>query len=232
IVLSFAGIWCLWRYVRHRRRATLWLAGICTGLTFLTKPEVFAALAVAMLAPLPLVIRTELPERRRFFILFAIVAGGVIPIVVAAGLFSVALSPRDAIAALFESWRPLLNPTLRRELSTLPFYRAVTGTGNIFLSLGQTSLWVGVYATLLGYAYWKALQSPGKLERRFSVSVAVVVCAGAVLLARYWPEQARPLPLFASLWLASVIPSVWRTRDQHETSLAVLQVAWATFGTA
>ena len=65
IVLAIAAILSIAGYVKTRKVRYITLAGVMLGLTFLTKPEVFAAALPAAVAGLAMVIRLERPPGRR-----------------------------------------------------------------------------------------------------------------------------------------------------------------------
>jgi hypothetical protein len=222
LVLSIAAVALLARWVMTQKRSAALAAGWCGGLVFLTKPEVFLALAAAALAGLFLIWRvTGRMEAAGKGAAWMILAGAM------PGLGFVVYFLRFTTLAQSVKWTGWAWVTvLSTSAMDSPFYRWCMGLDTPGAHLARMLL------DLLGLGAI-VLVSVLLLRRRGSKAAEtarfVLVAAPLVLLAWFefdWVECAHSLPFLcvgALAWLG------WRAREAGWNASRVFMALWAVF---
>lgn len=210
LALSLAALLAFAAIPSGRRRA-LALSGFCLGLVFLTKVEIFLALAAALgLGVLLARGASPRPFGSALRDLASLAGFAMIPVAVAFLALLWALPLDLATGALLDPWRSVL----RSDVTSLEFYRWVRGTDQLGLNLERMGLWLFRYAAFAVPAAALALLIPANPRLRMGVAVAAfglfVVFFGPgphfeALLAsdaptrdlriNEWPHATRGLPV-------------------------------------
>jgi hypothetical protein len=184
------------------------LAGLFTGLSFLTKAEIFVAALGGAVAGILLASRTARRSGGHPGRLALLFAGGLtVPPVGAFLLFLRWLDAGTARHAVLGPWPQLIGGAV----SSAPFYRWVAGTDDVWGNLGALLLWAGaLLAVFLGAAIWARRIRSGKIPVGFYAAAGLLVAGLATTVGRTeWLEISRPLPL---LLAAAILFDVVRFR--------------------
>ena len=200
LLLSFAAIYLLFRYLSKPRTIFLVLVGLCLGLILLTKVEVFLAAAPAIIVGVILILRQERPPVARLLkLLLFFVAGLVVPLVCFVFYFNLYMHLGQALGSVFTSYTSLF----LTDLASQRFYRVVMGLDVPGENLLRISVMFGWYVLLLGLlvlADWLLRKFVG--YRKY-IQPAVFLSGLAVgLLIFYianWYDYLLPLPLFMAI---------------------------------
>ncbi len=198
IALSLAGMLCVEAYLRNPRGSMIAVAGLLLGLIFLTKPEVFVAVGVAIAAGLTLGLWTQRASARRALrVLSQLLASALVPPLLAFVLLSLAMSPIDALRGTLGAWAYLFDPSV----SGMTFYRRVIGVADLPNNL---------HAMLENIIWWTAVFGG-------VAAVSLSLRAPRFRRARMW---LIALPLFAALF--SLIE--WRSEVRWERAFRGLSL--------
>jgi hypothetical protein len=192
-LLTLLGLACLWGGAPGGARFAG--AGLCLGLVFLTKVEVFAAAGAALGAGALLRAGPAQPASRVLARLGLFAAGAAAPVAAAFALLAAALPASEALAGTLGGWPALLGA----QLAGTPFYRAGLGSDDPLGNAGRMALWLGVWALVLG-PWLVAARLPA--ARRLPAAPALAGAAAATLVLLWlvagparWIEAVRPLPV-------------------------------------
>ena len=195
MALSLAALACCWQFLMRRR--LLWLAasGLLAGLAFLTKPEIFLALAAALVASLTLASLPFRGVRPLVELWTALVAPLVVVPLVAWGLLSLAMPARLALRGTLGGWLYLANSQLIGQT----YYRKLMGTFAAGESLLIVARWLGIYALLIALAWLLALWTPTR--RGWTEILALGAFAGTAAVSvmfrgALFSDGLVPLPFF------------------------------------
>jgi hypothetical protein len=196
MLTSIAALWFLARFLNAGGLAQLAGSGVCLGLCFLTKAEIFLAAGAAVAIGLGLALWARPTERRRALRIVAILAGtSLIPIVVTLILLTFAMPPHEALLGTLGPWPAVIEG----DVAGLRFYRGVMGTLDLGANLWKLLVWVGWYAALFVPAAAIALLVRKRGHPASLVAAACfVLVAGLLILILQripWSGVARPLPL-------------------------------------
>ncbi|MGA2788284.1 MAG: hypothetical protein ABSF60_12230 [Verrucomicrobiota bacterium] len=219
IVLAVVMMAGLARWLQNGRKLPLALAGVCLGLIFLTKPEIFVG-AVA-----PFVVAVAFQLRRVPFLelaksLLLVAACGLVP---PAGFyfgFRPEMNSADALRAIFGAWLPLLHSTGLQ----LPLYQRNLGLDAPWSHIGRAWVEFGGLAVVVGICAWR-LTRPAltALERAVLLGVA-----GGASLGYGWQKSGHALPLLlaaaAVLWWRE-----WRLAASGQRGRLFFPALWLAF---
>ena len=167
----------LTRWLQTGRKLPIVFAGVCLGLIFLTKPEVFVGALAPFLVALLLQWRRVSVLALAKSLLLAVMCG-LIPL---AGFFlgfRSEMSSADALRAVCGAWLPLLHSTGLR----LPIYQAMTGMDAPWFHIGQALIEFGGLAVIVGLCAWRLTRPTLKpLER-----VIIFALAGGASINYGW----------------------------------------------
>ena len=232
IVLSVTAIFFLGVYLRRRQVLPIACAGLALGLTFLTKPEVFAAAALSIVCGFGLTFWTERPDARRLAILLGSFTSAVLlPPLVAFALLQINLDAGEAWRGLLGGWPYAFNA----DLSAQTYYRDVLGT----LDLGQNLLVIvkaiGLYCLfflpLAGLAF--ALRKLGAYRVWIASALFLLLLLVPQFQRLVWSNLVRPLPLFMVVLAAVCLALLFKPDlDREEKDRMILRVTLAVFALA
>lgn len=223
LMLSTLVVALLADWVGKQRTWIAPVAGFCTGLVFLTKPDVFLALAVAVTAAF---IFFWLRHGQKKFLksLLVFLAAGVIPTFFFFLYFLRSQGAAESIRLTFFDWIPLLQGTVTKS----PFYQWCMGLDkplanleNIGIYFGAVVVVVTVYSFVLRWLRnlkWAPLQY-----------IALLVLISPLLLWAIkfgWIQCGWPLPL---LCLSACVLIIWNYKKLEQP---VFPLLWSMFGFA
>jgi hypothetical protein len=195
IVLAIVMMACLARWLETGRKLPLAMAGVCLGLVFMTKPEVFVgAVAPFVVAVILQCRRVPVPALVKSLLLATVC--GLIPL---AGFylgFRSEMNSADALGAIAGAWVPLLHSTGLQ----IPIYRAMTGMDAPMSHIARALVEFGVLAVAIGLCAWRLTRPTLKpLEQ-----LIIFVVAGGLSINYGWQNSGHVLPLLvvvaAILW--------------------------------
>jgi hypothetical protein len=201
MLLSLLALWLVVRHAQRSRILPLAAAGLCLGLVFLTRAEVFVAAALGLGGAL-VGARASLRSLPLLLLTAALVPLG------AYAWLCLSLPPAQALLGTLGTWPTLL----RGEVASLPFYRWGLGLDRPLRSLQLLASWSFGYAAWLGLGWLAAARV--RRGTRFEVllivafgllPLALVVCLPKLVLLR---DVARPLPVVVLGVIAGAIRRV------------------------
>jgi len=216
IALAVAALVAACSGSASRRR--LAVAGLLTGLVFLTKAEVLVALVPSIV--LVLALRSRGRGRAAALDAATVGAAALLAPALAVALFSFAMPPAAALAGVLTPYRAALDP----RLAGLTLYRLGLGTFDTAESLRRLTATGAVHLACVTVAVGAAFAAR-RLPRRPVVVVPAFVAALALaaFLAPHvdWKEAFRPLPL----WLVLLAPlraiQAWRSAAERRGPAAL-----------
>jgi hypothetical protein len=222
IVLAVAMMACLARWLEAGRKLPLAPAGVCLGLIFLTKPEVF----VGAVAPFVVAVifqwrRISIPELAKSSLLTVICA--LIPLAGFFVYFHSQMDSADAIRAICGAWLPLLHSTGIH----VPIYQRNMGLDAPWLHIGRALLEFGALAAGVGACAWRLTRPTlTSLER-----VIFFALAGGASINYSWQSAGHCLPLLvvfaAILWWRE-----WRRNSSFGIRHSEFIILWLVFSFA
>jgi hypothetical protein len=220
--LGLATVAALARYQRGARSRWLILAGMLLGCTFLTKAEPTAATIVAVALLLAGGWWDEKANAAKVFrpflllVVFALVAP-----LIAWGLLSLAMPPVMALRGVLGSWPWVFD----RRVTSLHFYRDVSGLDNIPANLRIVLDWSLIYGVLLGLGVGIGTLTRNRGGRGVAAMIAFIVC-GSCFVWRFdetnWSGMITPLPLMLGIMFVSCAIGVWRRQTGAPLRLALI----------
>jgi hypothetical protein len=193
-LLALLGMWLL---LRSESRAHALAAGVCLGLAFLTRAEVFIAAAMGCGGAL---FAGPAPRGRRAG---AVALAALITIAVADLALSCIMPAPLALRGVLGTWPTLLGGAVAR----LPFYVWGMGLDHPLRSLQLMAAGTLIYVAWLGAAFAcgrrAASGSAGErlLIRAYALVPCVLASCGGTALP--WRDVARPLPLVVIALIAA-----------------------------
>ncbi len=215
-MLALGALWCLARFTGNRQARWLAIGGALTGLTFLTKLEIFVPAAIGMLAGLIGLARIERPGWPTFTRWLAWWVASIVAVVLIAFVCLLSVLPAaDALRGTLGMWMYMFDSDVTVAQK---FYRVGAGLDDVPGNLREMFL--------LSMAVSLPLIVALSLKRAvYGVVVAVLTVAAIVALNRHgwidWEHIARPLPL-----LAAICVMVLTVRCRRPGDAAVMAFAW------
>jgi len=215
VFLSFVAIHQFVNYLRNPLPRTLFWIGLLSGLILLTKPEAFLAEITAIGTGLLLALQfheTSLKGSLHKILIFF--SAFLIPSLVFVFYFSFHMPIEQALKSPFNHLIYIFNS----EVKSLPFYKAITGTGFFWKNLSYMFITLGGY--LFIYTVLKFLNK-GIVGRYGNVQTPYWICFSAFLAlfiifrdTILWMDLMRPLPL---ILIAYIGISVYRLLFHQQT---------------
>lgn len=202
---------------RDRRGSTATVAlrcGAILGLVFLTKIEVFVALAAALVVGFALELGLAgkaRPRAGRSVAAFALAFAGML--VLATCALATILGPTSALLGISEPVRALVGT----GVAELPYYRWIMGTLDVSQSLWKIATWLLRYGVVLLPLLGLSLIWRRKGLDRFAPAVGLSFAVAAIafpLTPSLAIDAIRPLPLVIPLLLAVLIRQFAARRDR------------------
>jgi hypothetical protein len=225
LALSVAAIACWWRWFGERKSSWMFAAGLCAGGVFLTKPELFIAVAGALTVGgvIQGIGKPTTPCRAAWGLLFL---GLSIPISAFAGYFSAVWNVIDGIKAAAGSWVPLLTTEVAKD----HFYEQCLGldrpVANVTLMLLRlVGLVLGV--SILALACRRS-QRDNPAVRLILGMLVVAMWLWSVSRFR-WSQCGNALLPITSLGFLYLGWKWWKTRRTAEGQALALPLVWSAF---
>ena len=214
-------------WFRGGRRKGVALSGVVLGLCLLTKLEMFAATAGAVLVRLAA--GGGGAERRRSTAALLLGAGAALPPLIAWAAYARVLGASEAGGVVLGALTGFGHP----ELYAMPFYRAGLGLTDPASSIDRLVSWALAWTLLAAVSTTIALGARGALGRRAPIAPLGLVLGFLPLwLVRkevHWFEAARPLPLAAlTLFVLTLIKRLRATQPEQRSELGA-RLAWIAF---
>lgn len=226
------------RYVRYRQLYLITLAGLCLGLVFLTKAEIFLAAAAAAATGLGLLeISGRSLGRRTGVASLAFAAGALVPIALFIAFLSVRMPAMQALRGVVGTWVPLLTS----RVASNHFYQHSMGLsdpGSNLLRMAQISAGI----VLLAGAVVAADIMRGLQKTRMTIAVLSVLLGVVALFAKQMlaPDLLTgqllvpllligpSLPLFSLAVAIAIITVYIRRRTESHIAVRLLPLTmWA-----
>jgi len=232
LLLSFLMLWLLASGRGNPSWARVAAAGMCLGMVFLTKPEIFVAAATAALVALALPSLERRIKAMRAIRNGALMLGaGTLPAVVFAASLAQSMPWERALQATTGAWQYVLSS----GVADLAFYRAIAGTDRPVVSLLKTgTASLALAAMLAGVFLFAAGKREGGASRNWLLAAAG--CAAIALLLRggrmfpYLLDGSALLIAGIAMTLALLVRELIAARRESQKSPSLLP--WAVFGTA
>ena len=199
LALSWLGLACLTGLARGAdpRRVAL-QTGAVAALVFLTKPEVFAAFAVALTVGFGLDrFRGSRESASALRVVGALLLSFVSVLIGVSLLLAAVAGPAVALSGIVEPWRSVTNSSV----TSLPYYRWVMGTLNVSRSLELIAGWLVRYCVFFAALFALSLAFRGKILQKWAP------LSGLAFVALVFAFPADPmLALQAPRPLAVLVP--------------------------
>ena len=222
LVLSILAIALLSDWVSKQRIDYIFAAGFCFGLVFLTKPEIFLALAAGTAAAFVLF---HIKNRRMDFLARSAAVFLVAAVIPALGFFLYFLNGEDWRASLYSTafaWAPLwLTPVARNH-----FYLWCTGLDEPVFHLRQMAIQFFCVALLVAL-YARLFQRGAGWGAKRSTWLVLVVPLLAVAAWFNWLNCGAALPL---LGLAACLLLMGNYKTLSVEREMVFPLLWSGFG--
>lgn len=205
LLLSLGALVLADRWMESGRVRDAGWAGVCLGLSFLTKPEVslpgFVAVGAGVLAHLG---GTRGAKRSDRVGIAALALSCAATLLAALALLSWQMPWNVALNGILTPWRNLWF----EPLVSLPYFRNLSGldrsTANLGLMLGGVLAYAAAFTAVYAASRF--------LRKMVAGAVALSLGAAGIVLARYlpWEDLVRPLPVFMALGLVLSARTIWR----------------------
>jgi hypothetical protein len=222
VALAIAGTLALAAALRSGRPRAWGLAGLCLGLVFLTKAELFVPFAGVAALALILEAGAPAPRPLRAASWLALAAG--LPVLVAFAFLAPRMATLLAVDGVLGNWSHLAG------IADDPFYRARAGLDapwrHALLALrafGILAAFAAACAAIDRALPWRGRALTGALGA--AMLFALLVSARHRIA---WHELARALPLTSALGLVALFAVCWRRRgDREELGRLARLTLWA-----
>ena len=221
LCLSIAALACLSAWRERRRGLPMATAGVCLGLVALTKPDIFVALAVAVLAAFGFSWKLG-----RSFLLRsvgALLAGTALSLLAFFLLFVATAGGRDALRLEFFGWRPVF---ISAVVSS-PFYQWCLGLDDPFGHLRTIAFQTLILAAVVAVCAWSVRRVdplPSRPRRFLIAAVALLLLAAAWRVP--WADAGGALPVLC----VGLLALLWRRRlDQPADETVFFPLLWTVF---
>jgi hypothetical protein len=219
LALSIAAVALLSSWVTKEKIVFAACAGFCAGLVFMTKPDIFVALFVGVVAAFGLVIGWK--GKRGFALksLLAFLLAGAIPLLLFLFYFRQQESWSDSLRSVCFAWVPLL----KSHVSETPFYKWCTGMDAPWLNARMMLIH---FAVVCGVVLISAFVFRRDLTKPVNRMLAIGWIALTVALAsRFdWVDCGRSLPLLDAVLLLALCANFRKT-----PGLLVFPLLWSLF---
>ncbi|MGO9586347.1 MAG: hypothetical protein ACLP2Y_09145 [Limisphaerales bacterium] len=228
LVLSLVVVMWLSDWVEKGRIRLAVAAGVGSGLVFLTKPDVFVALMVCVVAAF----FAGLFRQRTSFAAKSLVAfllAGLIPLVMFFALFLRVEDWRTSMRSVISAWVPLWHTTITQD----PFYQWCLGLDTPFLNLEKMAAhFIFIVLTIVIYALAirHVTESRFKWVRPFWMVWPLLIAPLLILAVVWnWVDCGRSLPL---LGLSACVLLGLTCRKIAAEPAAIFPLLWNVFGLA
>jgi hypothetical protein len=218
IVLLFSVLLCLKLWTEKGRMQWLWIAGILTGITLLTKIEISVPAVVASgIFIFSSLYINKWKNSRKITLTFLVAF--TIPLLITVLLFLNLMPFDEAIYAIFSPWLYIFSGEIG-TISDLPFYKYGLGTDNVFSNFFNALKWSWFYLSfmMLGVFFAPLLKSDARYKRLlFSLIVTVSFLISFFLIPiNVWWHAARPLPFLMAVGFVFCVWKLLKKTDQTD----------------
>ena len=229
LVLSIVVVAWLSDWVDKRQVRYAVAAGLGSGLVFLTKPDVFLALAVCVAAAF---MAASYSQRRAGFAvksLLGFLAAGVVPLLGFYAYFVRVEDWRSGLRGVFAAWMPLWHTSITQD----PFYQWCLGLDLPFMhveKMVEYFMFVMVVTVIYAWAYRGDVES--KFKRMGTPWVVMLLLALPLMVlgaAWSWMDCGRVLPLVGMC--TCVLLGVNYRKSSMDPAL-IFPLLWNVFGVA
>jgi hypothetical protein len=232
LLLSILAVGSLAGWLNGRKIKFLVAAGFLSGLVFLTKPEIFMALAACAASAFFIFVAREKKIRTLFKPLAVFSAAATLPVLGFFFYFWHETNWQDGWRYVAFAWLPLFNSTIVNDA----LYKWCTGMDEPRVHLSEMFLQFSTIAIvtvlLAGYlASWNRItQKLNWMRPRWLVLLVLLLplLAMAVYATAFnWRISGAPLPLLTLLtgtWLA------WKCRANWNDEKIIFPLLWSVFG--
>ena len=223
VFLSILALVFLSQWLTRERLGFAFAAGLCAGLVFLTKPEVFAALSFAVASAFILFAVTKGRAYFKFAArsVLVLLLAAAIPFLSFAIYFHQFESWTESLRAAGYAWVPLFH----KGVAGGPYYRWCLGLDtpgfHIVAMLKQFAAVVGIVA-IFSWVFRRKMESPTNRLLAL-VGVAVVL---AVASAFDWSDCGRSLPLIDLIFVCLLCRNY---RAAAQTKSTTFLIIWGVF---
>jgi hypothetical protein len=219
IMLAVVMMAALTRWLQAGGKLPLALAGVCLGLIFLTKPEVFiGAVAPFIVAVVLQWRRISIPNLARSLLLAALCA--LVPLTGFYFGFRSQMNSPDALRAICGAWLPLLHSTGLQ----LPIYQRNMGLDAPQFHTGRALIEFCALAAIVGLCLWRLTRPTLKPVER----VIFFALAGGASINYGWQKSGHVLPLLivvaVILWWRE-----WRSASPDQRGRMIFPAMWLAF---
>lgn len=228
LVLSVAAIACLCRSIVSKQSLWAFATGLCSGCVFLTKPDLFLALAATLAAGGFVKLTSHRKAQTfpfRFF--FSFLLGLTLPVLAFAAYFEIVWNLREGLKAVAGSWVPLLTSHITKNAyyqGRLGLDQPIVNIGLIFRRFAGFVLVVGIL-TLFSRCF----------ERRNMAAcvglglVLVLLLLGAISNSFRWSMCGSALAPATFIGCVFVAWKWWKVRYLPESAILVFPLLWSVF---
>ena len=221
LALSIFAIALLYHWIKRERILAVAAAGFCAGAVFLTKPDIFIALAVTTAAAFVL-FYLQFGHRKLALPAAVFIAAGAIPSLFFLFYFFRVESWGESLRSVLFGWQALLHG----GVTTNPFYRWCTGMDHPVAHMEIIAgTFVAVVFAVVVYAFVLRWVESARWARSKDVTALLFIMPLLVWAVKFdWVKSGWPLPL---LCLSSCILIAWNyTRMERPPVFAFL---WSVF---
>jgi hypothetical protein len=228
LVLSLVVVMWLSDWVEKGRIQFAVAAGFGSGLVLLTKPDVFVALMVCVVAAF---FAGFFRQRTGFAAksLVAFLLAGLIPLVMFFALFLRVENWRASMCSVVSAWVPLWHTSITRD----PFYQWCLGLDMPFLNLEKMVahfIFIVMITAIYALAFRYGMESRFKWVRPFWMVWPLLIAPLLILAVVWnWVDCGRSLPL---LGLSACVLLGLRCRKIAAEPAAIFPLLWNVFGLA
>lgn len=228
LVLAVASIAAAMKAATRRHVAFVAISGLCLGLCFLTRGEVFIAAAISVFVLFGGILITD--GRTAWPRFAVIVVSAICPPLLSLLLLSTHMPLSDALVGTLGTWPATMN----RTVVAMPFFRYTMGTDDTAASLRLIAAYTAALGILLVPPATIALMQRRREKPNIALLVAFFAVPG-IGLTFYWlhlspADWLRPLPLIVGLCCIPFAIGAWNRRaDPIEFSRLVCHLAWCIF---
>jgi 4-amino-4-deoxy-L-arabinose transferase-like glycosyltransferase len=221
LILAIAAVALLAKWVAAQKRSAALAAGFCCGLVFLTKPEVFLALAAAVVAGLLLAWRITGQGKTAVKGLALMTLAGAVPLAAFLAYFLRFANLQQSLKWTCGAWMPVLTT----KAMDSPLFRWCLGLDTPGFHLARM---FGDYLGLGAIVFLSATIFRRRGQSGREAAFFLLVTAPLAGLAWWfdWVECAHSLPLLCLTTLALLL---WRARRAGWNPPSIFMTLWAVF---
>ena len=215
--MSFVDIVIFTQFLRKRGIAYLIIMGVVTGTIFLTKLEIFLAVAVALSAGFVCLVFTEKVKISRILKLFGFFTlGFIVPISGFLIYFLTHMDFKEALIAIIKPYNLVFDKNVSSNIFALRNLGFDDPFSNISMMLFFTMSYIVILTIMCLLTFIVAHLQNKPFKNIIRVLMLVVVPLPLLTFHVPWPDLFRPLPLVMLTMTVYFFIRIFRTRhDRH-----------------